>query len=81
MPLQHAEQLSLQQESVRWLEELISPAPAAWQELLEAFLGSARRHLAIIQRFGRFPHRNAILRRDSTKEEQVFLDSGSGSFG
>lgn len=36
----------------------------------------ARDHADIIQRFGRFPHRNRLLGRDSTAEEQAFLDSG-----
>ena len=36
----------------------------------------ARAHAEIIQRFGRFPHRNRLLGRDTTAEEQAFLDSG-----
>ncbi|MBB4262490.1 MULTISPECIES: DUF924 family protein [unclassified Bradyrhizobium] len=36
----------------------------------------AREHADIIQRFGRFPHRNRLLGRDSTEEEQAFLDKG-----
>ncbi|WP_441233559.1 DUF924 family protein [Bradyrhizobium sp. 930_D9_N1_4] len=36
----------------------------------------AREHADIIQRFGRFPHRNGLLGRDTTEEEQAFLDSG-----
>lgn len=36
----------------------------------------ARDHADIIQRFGRFPHRNRILGRDTTEEEQAFLDGG-----
>lgn len=36
----------------------------------------AREHADIIQRFGRFPHRNRLLGRDTTAEEQAFLDSG-----
>ncbi len=81
MPLQHAEQLSLQEEALRRGEELLALAATEWQEQLEEFQGSARKHFALIQRFGRFPHRNVILGRESTLEEQEFLDSGSGSFG
>lgn len=81
MPLQHAEDISLQEESVRLSEAIITQAPSNWHEFLNSFLGSARKHLSIIQRFGRFPHRNIILGRESTPEEQAFLDSGSGSFG
>ncbi|OKO83657.1 DUF924 family protein [Bradyrhizobium sp. AS23.2] len=36
----------------------------------------AREHADIIRRFGRFPHRNRLLGRDTTEEEQAFLDSG-----
>ncbi|MBH5400554.1 DUF924 domain-containing protein [Bradyrhizobium sp. CNPSo 4010] len=36
----------------------------------------AREHAEIIQRFGRFPHRNRVLGRDTTEEEQAFLDNG-----
>lgn len=81
MPLQHAEHVSLQEESVRQSREMLRQAPAEWHVLLDSFHGSAEKHLSIIQRFGRFPHRNAILGRKSTPEEQAFLDSGSGSFG
>ena len=41
-----------------------------------ASLASAVRHRDIIQRFGRFPHRNAALGRETTPEEQAFLDDG-----
>lgn len=81
MPLQHAEQLSLQEESVRRCQELLSQAPAEWQAIVDSFQRSAEKHLSIIQQFGRFPHRNSILGRASTPEERAFLDAGSGSFG
>ncbi|WP_157822702.1 DUF924 family protein, partial [Shewanella chilikensis] len=38
------------------------------------------RHKAIIDRFGRYPHRNAILGRQSTAEEQAFLEQPGSSF-
>ncbi len=81
MPFQHAEDLALQEESVRRGAAVLATAPAEWTALIEDFQGSARKHLSIIQRFGRFPHRNVLLGRMSTPEEQAFLDSGSGSFG
>ena len=81
MPLQHAEQPSLQQESVRRSQQLLNQAPAEWRKILDSFHRSAEKHLSIIQQFGRFPHRNSILGRASTPEEQAFLDAGSGSFG
>ena len=81
MPLQHAEDIALQEESVRRCETLLDQAPSDWHAFLSSWLGFARKHLTIIQRFGRFPHRNVILGRRSTPDEQAFLDSGSGSFG
>jgi uncharacterized protein (DUF924 family) len=81
MPFQHAEDLALQAEAVRRGDAVLATAPPEWAALIEDFQGSARKHLALIQRFGRFPHRNVLLGRTSTPEEQAFLDSGSGSFG
>ncbi len=39
-------------------------------------LAHAQHHLEIVRRFGRFPHRNAILHRETTPEEQAYLDNG-----
>ncbi|MNC60968.1 hypothetical protein D3C75_1108830 [compost metagenome] len=49
------------------------------RETFEGFADFARRHQVIVQRFGRFPHRNAVLGRTSTPEEAEFLrQPGSG---
>ena len=42
-------------------------------------LGWARKHQEVIGRFGRFPHRNRTLGRETTAEEQAFLDAGGFS--
>ncbi len=42
----------------------------------EEALKHAQRHHDIVERFGRFPHRNSILGRDMTPDEQKFLDEG-----
>jgi uncharacterized protein (DUF924 family) len=47
---------------------------------LEDNLTFERRHQAIIDRFGRYPHRNAILGRRSTAEEIAFLQTPGSSF-
>ncbi|MDH3425424.1 MAG: DUF924 domain-containing protein, partial [Acidimicrobiia bacterium] len=44
-------------------------------------LDFARRHLEIVERFGRFPHRNAVLGRPSTPAEQAYLEGNGESFG
>lgn len=47
---------------------------------LEYNLDYERKHLAIIERFGRYPHRNAVLGRQSTPEEAAFLKEPGSSF-
>lgn len=81
LPLEHAEDIGLQERCVRLFEELIARAPAAQTALFESFADYARRHRDIIQRFGRFPHRNTILSRESTPEEIAYLASGGDRFG
>ena len=51
-----------------------------WPVFAEEFLPFARIHRDIIARFGRFPHRNAVLSRESTAEEQAFLQEPNSSF-
>ena len=81
LPLQHSESLSAQRESVRLSADIARNAPAAWRPLLEHYLGFAREHLALIERFGRFPHRNRALGRASTPEEEAHLRGGGAAFG
>lgn len=74
MPLEHAEDLALQNQCVSLFEALAAKEPA-----LAAASDYARRHQEVIQRFGRFPHRNAVLGRASTDEELAYLAlPGSG---
>lgn len=79
LPLEHAEDVALQHRSVQLFERLANQQPDAAREPYLGFLDYARRHRDVIHRFGRFPHRNALLGRDSTPDEQAYLDSpGSG---
>ena len=81
MPFMHAEDVALQQ---RCLEGFIKLRDAATDETLRASFENsvkyARLHMTIIQRFGRFPHRNAILGRATTREEAEFLKEPHSSF-
>jgi uncharacterized protein (DUF924 family) len=78
MPLEHAEDPALQRQCVDLFESLVAEA-GPHREALAGALDYARRHRDVIDRFGRFPHRNAILGRASTPEEQAFLQQpGSG---
>ncbi len=80
MPLEHAEDLSLQQQSVAVFTRLLEEAQAPLQGLCKGFLDYALRHLEVIERFGRFPHRNEVLGRNSTDEEIEFLKQPGSSF-
>ena len=49
-------------------------------EFREAWFREDPRHTEIIERFGRFPHRNEILGRETTPEEAEFLEGPNSSF-
>lgn len=80
MPLMHSEDLALQDRTVALFEELRDSAPPALREKSAGFVKYAEKHRDIIRRFGRFPHRNAILGRQSTPEELAFLEQPGSSF-
>lgn len=80
MPLMHAEDVDLQRRCVACFERLVVDAPADKRAMYESSLDFARRHADIVERFGRFPHRNAVLGRATTKEEAEFLKQPGSSF-
>lgn len=80
LPLEHSESREDQAQSVQLFEQLVREVPAEEQTLFEFYAGFARAHRDIIERFGRFPHRNAILGRTSTAEELAFLQQPGSSF-
>jgi uncharacterized protein (DUF924 family) len=80
MPLEHAEDPALQRRSVALFEELYRTAPVERREAFRVFLDYAERHKAVVDRFGRFPHRNVILGRESTAEERAFLEGPAAPF-
>lgn len=74
LPFEHAEDLAHQRTAVRLFTRLAADEPA-----LAGLVEWAQKHLDIVARFGRFPHRNAALGRASTAEEAAFLlTPGSG---
>ncbi|WP_296270063.1 DUF924 family protein [Pseudomonas sp. UBA6323] len=77
---EHAEDLPLQNRAVELFASLVNEAAAGEQTLFADFLDFAERHQRIIARFGRFPHRNAILGRACTDEEQAFLREPGSRF-
>lgn len=75
MPLAHAENLELQGRSVALADRMRDASPAQLREAWAIGAQRTRHYQATIARFGRFPHRNAILGRDSTPEELEFLEA------
>jgi uncharacterized protein (DUF924 family) len=78
MPLEHSEAAQDQEESLRRFAALEVSAPHEIQDLIASAHDYAKRHAQIIARFHRFPHRNRILRRESTPEELEFLKKNPG---
>jgi uncharacterized protein (DUF924 family) len=80
LPLEHAESLACQDRSVEKFRELLDQVDAGSKQTFMEYLDFAVRHRDIIARFGRFPHRNDVLARDSTAEELAFLKEPGSSF-
>ncbi|MDH3589822.1 MAG: DUF924 domain-containing protein [Gammaproteobacteria bacterium] len=81
MPMQHAESLPVQMQSVALYEALAESVPDSVKKLFGGFTKYAELHRDIVARFGRFPHRNAILGRESTPEEREYLAGDAPTFG
>ncbi len=81
MPLEHSESLGDQQHCVALFERLLAEVPRSFKGNIRNSLDFARKHRDIILLFGRFPHRNTLLGRESTMEERRYLDEGGARFG
>lgn len=81
MPLQHAESLDDQEMAVDRFLQLEREVASDQREIFAGFRKYAQKHRDIIARFGRFPHRNAILGRRDTPEEAAWLAGGGERFG
>ena len=75
LPFEHAEGLAMQDEAVRLFTRLADQAPE-----LADMLAYAHKQRAVVHRFGRFPHRNAVLGRQSTADEAAFLREPGSRF-
>lgn len=69
MPMMHSEDLAEQKACLVWMEHIGN----------DGAIKAAKIHMDIIEKFGRFPHRNEVLGRQSSAEEQAFLDAGGFS--
>jgi uncharacterized protein (DUF924 family) len=80
LPLEHAESMAMQDRSVALYEKLAGEAAPEERNLFDGFLDYARKHRDVVARFGRFPHRNALLGRPSSPEEIEFLEQPGSRF-
>lgn len=78
--LEHAEDLTLQDQAVTAFIALRDQAAVAERSLFEGYLDYAERHQRVIARFQRFPHRNQVLARSSSDQELLFLQEPGSRF-
>jgi uncharacterized protein (DUF924 family) len=81
MPLQHAESLKVQAKSVELYSRLAEAVSPTLKETFLTIAQFAELHHDIIEQYGRFPHRNAVLGRDNTPEEDEYLAGDAPDFG
>ena len=80
MPLMHSEDLTLHRRSLAIFQEINSRLPDT-DTIITGFYSSAMQHHDIIAQFGRYPHRNSVLGRESTTAERAYLTDGAKRFG
>jgi uncharacterized protein (DUF924 family) len=81
LPLEHAESLEAQDAAVNAFARLVAEAPPELREFCAYTAGYATKHRDVIVQFGRFPHRNAMLGRVNTPEEDAWLKEHPNYFG
>ena len=81
MPLQHAESAKVQAKSAELFARLAESVSPTYQETFLTIAQFAELHKDIIDQFGRFPHRNKLLGRDNTPEEDEYLAGDAPDFG
>lgn len=81
MPLQHAESRKVQAKSVAIFSRLADAVSPTYVETFMTITQFAELHRDIIEQFGRFPHRNVVLNRANTPEEEEYLANDGPSFG
>jgi uncharacterized protein (DUF924 family) len=81
MPLQHAESRKVQAKSVELFTKLAAAVSPTYRETFETITQFAELHRDIIEQFGRFPHRNQLLNRENTPEENEYLSGETPDFG
>ena len=80
-PFHHAEDSALQTRAIQLIGAMQDSENGVWQPVLKRFLHSFQDHALIVERFGRFPHRNPLLNRAATEEELLYLKERPQYFG
>ena len=78
--LEHCEHLAVQNECISRYIELMDQQPECDRALFADYLDYAEKHQKVIAQFGRFPHRNEVLGRESTAQELEFLSKPGSRF-
>ena len=81
MPLQHAESRKVQRKACSIYNKLAEAVSPTYRETFETMAQFAELHADIVEQFGRFPHRNAIMKRANTPEEDEYLAGDAPTFG
>ncbi|TFH31689.1 MAG: DUF924 domain-containing protein [Myxococcales bacterium] len=80
LPLAHSEDMTDHHRSMECFNRLVDDCAESLEGDAKNYLDFAERHKAIVERFGRYPHRNEVLARASTPEEIAFLEEPDSSF-
>ncbi len=80
LPYEHSENIEDQKESLKLFEGILQDAPEDLKQSAESYLLFAKKHYDVVAEFGRFPHRNSLLGRESTNEEIKFLEAKGRGF-
>lgn len=80
LPFEHSEDINIQRRSLELFDILIEESSPDLKDKMSYFKDYAKRHYDVIEKFGRFPHRNKILSRESTFDEIEFLKQPNSSF-
>jgi uncharacterized protein (DUF924 family) len=80
LPLAHSENIADHHQCIELFNRLIDDCPESLDADARRYLDSVESHRAIVERFGRYPHRNETLGRASTPEETKFLEEPDSSF-
>jgi uncharacterized protein (DUF924 family) len=81
LPYEHSENTEVHQRGLALFRRVLDRAAPEWRPSAKNSLDYALSHFEIIERFGRYPHRNAVMGRESTPEERAYLEAGAPSFG